>query len=40
MLPYSAVDIVTLMSANFTDEPVRRQRSLLSRSSSWSPSSS
>ena len=31
LLPYTAVDIVTLMNANFTDEPVRRPHSLRTR---------
>ena len=31
MLPYSAVDIVTLMNANFTDAPVRRRHSFRNR---------
>ena len=31
MLPYSAVDIVSLVAANFSDEPVRRPHSLRTR---------
>ena len=31
MLPYSAVDIVSLMNASFAEDAPRRRRSILSR---------